>query len=144
MEDFRRDFTYRAKLQDDGIHLTAEMKDTFHDLRLEIRVDAGTLTITSATAAFTASPTEFCSDVTSKVSKLAGMVIGKGMNRRLLELFGGGNGCGNIRTILSGLLPLALNIQAAKGVRDENELMETIRNKLEGTCAGYPRRHKEN
>ncbi|HZV81536.1 MAG TPA: DUF2889 domain-containing protein [Geobacteraceae bacterium] len=138
MEEFQRDFTYRTSLRDDCLHLTATMQDRFHDLEMEVIVDLETMTITGATAEFRRSPSEFCPNVAAGMGKLAGTVIGRGMNRRLLELFGGGEGCGNIRTILSGLLPLALNVRAARGIENEEELLDTISRKLGGSCAGYP------
>jgi hypothetical protein len=138
MEQFQREFTHRASLRDDGLHLTATMEDRFHDLELEVVVDPETMAVTSALATFRRSPSPFCQRVTTTMAGLTGMTIGKGMNRRLQELFGGGNGCGNIRTILGGLLPLALNVRAARGIEDEAELLDTISRKLEGSCAGYP------
>jgi len=138
MAEFQRDFTYRTSLRDDGLHLTATMTDRFHDLELEVIVDLDTMTITVATAEFRRSPSRFCPNVAAGMDKLAGTVIGRGMNRRLLELFGGSDGCGNIRTILAGLLPLALNVRAARGIDDEQELLDSISTKLAGSCAGYP------
>jgi hypothetical protein len=61
------------------------------------------------------------------------------MTRRLFELFGGSEGCGNIRTMLMGLLPLALNAKAAAGIRDHNEMLEKMRRELTGSCIGYPK-----
>jgi hypothetical protein len=100
------------------------------------------MTITAATAQFNKSPSGDCPVVTAAIGRLAGTVIGRGMNRRLQELFGGSNGCGNIRTILSGLLPLAINVKAARGISDEQDLLDTISNKLAGSCAGYPGKDK--
>jgi hypothetical protein len=138
MEQFQRDLCYRASLGKDGLHLTATMIDRFHDLALEVIVDLETMTITGATAEFRRSPATFCPNVAAGMGKLVGCVIGRGMNRRLLELFGGDEGCGNIRTILGGLLPLAINVRAARGIEDEEELLDTISRKLAGSCAGYP------
>jgi len=72
------------------------------------------------------------------MSLLVGTVIGKGLNKRLIEIFGGGEGCGNIRTMLMGLLPLALNAKAADGIKDQTEMLEKISKQLSGTCIGYP------
>ena len=138
MEEFQRDFTYRASLDGKDLRLTATMLDRFHDLAIEVTVDIETMKVTAASAEFRRSPSAICPEVASGMERLAGTVIGKGMNRRLLELFGGSDGCGNIRTILSGLLPLALNVSAARGIRDEAEMLGTIRDRLRGTCAGYP------
>jgi hypothetical protein len=143
MEQFQRDLTYRVSLAEDGLHLTATMLDRFHDLALEVLVDLETMAITGATAEFRRSPVQLCPDVAATMGKLTGTVIGKGMNRRLLELFGGTAGCGNIRTILGGLLPLALNVRAARGIEDEEEMLAAISSTLAGSCAGYPRADKK-
>jgi hypothetical protein len=138
MEQFQRDLTYRTSLAEDGLHLTATMRDRFHDLEMEVLVDLETMMITRATAEFRRSPAQLCPTVTQGMEKLVGTVIGKGMNRRLMELFGHKEGCGNIRTILNGLLPLAINVRAARGIEDEGEMLEAISSKLAGSCAGYP------
>lgn len=138
MEEFQRDFTYRTAMGSGGLILSATMTDRYHDLDIEVTVDPDSMTITAARAEFKRSPTEFCPGVTRRMERLVGMTIGRGMNRRLLDLFGGSEGCGNIRTILSGLLPLALNVSAARGISDEAEMLATIQRRLSGTCAGYP------
>jgi len=140
MEDFRRDVTYRTSLKGDDLLLAATMVDRFHDLTIEVTVDIETMKVNRAAAEFRRSPSEFCPQVAAAMEKLVGTTVGRGMNRRLLELFGGSGGCGNIRTVLTGLLPLALNIRAARGIEDEGEMLETISLKLQGSCVGYPKR----
>jgi Protein of unknown function (DUF2889) len=138
MEDFQRDISYRTLRRDDGtILLTATMNDRFHDIRMEVVVDAETLRVNSATVEFRKAPSLDCPNVTVSLEQLAGLVIGRGLNRRLMELLGGEKGCGNIRTMLIGLLPLSMNVRAAAGISDEQELLDTIHNRLVGSCAGY-------
>jgi hypothetical protein len=137
-EDFQRDISYRISHCPEGIALTATMKDIFHDIFLEIFVDEVTLRILSARVNFLKQPTNFCQQIDKAMSLLVGAVIGKGINKRLIEIFGGGEGCGNIRTMLMGLLPLALNAKAAIGIKDQNEMLEKISKELTGTCIGYP------
>jgi hypothetical protein len=137
-EDFKRDISYRIFRCPEGIALTATMKDLFHDIFLEIIVDAGNLRILLARVNFLKQPTDNCQQIDKAMSLLVGTVIGKGLNKRLIEIFGGGEGCGNIRTMLMGLLPLALNAKAASGIKDQNEMLEKISEKLKGTCIGYP------
>ncbi len=139
MEEFRRDVAYRTSLRGDDLLLSATMTDRFHDLAIEVTVDIETMTVTAAAATFRRSPSAFCPEATPSMDKLVGTTIGRGLNRRLVELFGGSTGCGNIRTILAGLLPLALNVGAARGIGDEKELLDSISRKLAGSCAGYPR-----
>jgi hypothetical protein len=138
MEDFQRDISYRVRKREDGaILLAATLKDRFHDILAEVVVDAETMTIASARVDFTKSPTSDCVNVSARVEGLTGLVIGKGLNRKLMDLLGGGEGCGNLRNLLLGLLPLALNVRASAGINDEREMLDTIHEKLLGTCAGY-------
>jgi len=138
MEDFRRDVSYRVLKREDGsIFLTATLNDRFHDIVVEVVADGDTLAIGSAAVDFRRSPTPDCPNVAGKLAGLGGVVIGKGINRKLMEQLGGGEGCGNIRNLLLGLLPLALNVKAGAGIADEQEMLDMIREKLHGTCAGY-------
>jgi len=140
MEDFRRDVSYRLYKQDDGaLLLTATLHDRFHDILLEVTVDSETLAITAARVDFRRAPSGECPNVVKRLEMLVGLVIGKGLSRALTTALGGGEGCGNLRTLLMGLLPLALNVQAAAGFDDEQEMMAAIHDRLLGTCAGYVR-----
>ena len=141
MEDFRRDLSYHVVRNDDGhIILTAHLKDRFHDVRMEVLADYETLAITAARVNFVRHPSEDCPTVAWRMERLVGFVIGKGLNRKLQETFGGGEGCGNLRVMLQGLLPLALNVKAAAGFDDEQEMLDSIKKRLTGSCAGYARR----
>ncbi len=138
MEDFQRDISYRCLKRDDGqIALIATMRDRFHDVVTEIVVDGATLTITAARVEFHKSPTTDCRNVSARLERLVGYTIGKGLNRKLMEVLGGGGGCGNLRNLLLGLLPLALNVKASAGIMDEREMLDTIHEGLHGSCAGY-------
>jgi len=137
-EDFKRDISYRIFRSPEGLALTATMKDMFHDIFLEIIADTENLRILSARVNFLKQPTDHCQQIDTAMSLLVGTTIGKGINKRLLELFGGSEGCGNIRTMLMGLLPLALNARAAIGIKDKNEMLGKISKELKGTCIGYP------
>jgi len=114
------------------------MKDVFHDIFLEVRVEPDTMRISSAMVNFLKHPTDYCPEIEQAMAALVGTVIGKGMTKKLLELFGGSEGCGNIRTMLMGLLPLALNAKAASGIKDQEAMLEKISKELTGTCVGYP------
>lgn len=138
MEDFQRDISYRLLKKDDATALlTATLKDRFHDIVAEVVVEVASLKIISARAEFRKSPTPDCGNVSARMRGLAGFVIGRGLQRKLSDLFGGGEGCGNMRNLLMGLLPLAMNLKAAVGINSEQEMMDAIHEKLAGTCAGY-------
>ena len=138
MEDFRRDISYRTLRREDGqVSLTALLQDRFHDIEVEVVADLETLTITAASADIRRSPTPDCRHVAERLYGLVGFTIGKGLNRKLLEVLGGSEGCGNIRNLLLGLLPLAMNVRACAGIMDERKMLDTIHEKLRGSCTGY-------
>lgn len=137
-ENFERDLSYRISRCNEGVALTATMKDVFHDIFLEVIVASETMKIISARVNFLKHPADFCPQIDRGMTALVGTTIGKGMTKRLVEIFGGREGCGNIRTMLMGLLPLALNAKAAEGITDQDAMLEKIRKELAGTCIGYP------
>ncbi len=140
MEDFQRDISYRVLKREDGqVALTATLRDRFHDIVAEVVAHIATLTVTAATVEFRRSPTRDCQSVSTRLAGLVGFPIGRGLNRKLMELLGGEEGCGNVRNLLLGLLPLAMNLKACAGIMDEREMLDTIHEKLRGTCAGYAR-----
>lgn len=138
MQDFRRDISYRCLKREDGtILLTGTISDRFHDIVAEIVVDGKNLDILSAGAEFRRSPTEDCRCISDRMQRLAGFTIGKGLNRKLTEVFAGGDGCGNMKNLLLGLLPLAMNVRASEGFSSDEEMLDAIHEGLRGACAGY-------
>jgi len=140
MEDFQRTITYGVKAGEDGrITLRSLLQDRFHDIEVHVIADLTTLEIVDSRAKFRKAPTSGCPNVIERLKLLNGFVIGRGLSRRLTEVFSGPHGCGNLRTMLAGLLPLALNLQACAGIEDEQAVLDAIHEKLLGTCAGYVR-----
>ena len=141
MEDFSRDLRYHVRRNDEGqIILTAHLLDCFHDVRMEIITNYEDLAIVAAKVDFIRHPSPDCPHVAVRMERLIGFVIGKGLNRKVQEAFGGSEGCGNLRVMLFGLLPLALNVKAASGYRDNQELLDGIGRQLAGSCGGYIKR----
>lgn len=139
MEDFHRDIGYRVLVrEDENIALVGTLRDRFHDIELEIVVEGESLRILDGCVAFRSAPSPHCHRVQERLGHLVGVVIGPGLSRRLNAAFGGPSGCGNLRTLLAGLLPLALNVRASAGIDDEKEMLDTIHHHLRGTCVGYP------
>ncbi len=141
MEDFTRDLRYHVRRNDDGqIVLTAHLSDRFHDVRMEVLTDYENLAIIAAQVNFIRHPSPDCPSVAVRMERLVGFVIGKGLNRKVQEAFGGGDGCGNLRVMLLGLLPLALNVKAAAGYQEEQQMLDGIGKELAGSCGGYLRK----
>ena len=140
MQDFQRTIDYGVKASEGGrMTLTARLHDRFHDIAVEIVADIATLEILASRIDFHRAPTTHCLDAARKGAQLHGFVIGRGLSRKLTETFGGPEGCGNLRVMLAGLLPLAINLHACAGLADEEAALAAIHDRLLGTCAGYPR-----
>lgn len=140
MSQFERHITYRLQEADNGLlTLSATLSDRFHEISLDIVVDLASLTVQSAQAHFGKYPSLDCPNAAKALSKLHGLVIGKGLSKKISDALGGIEGCGNLRTLLLGLLPLALNARAAAGCQSEEDALQLIHTQLLGTCAGYAR-----
>lgn len=139
MGNFQRNFQYNLFRREDGrIALIASMKDVYHDIVMEIIVNGESLTIEAAVVEFRKCPESECHNASQRLELLVGVTIGKGLNKKIIEALGGGSGCGNLRNMLLALLPLAMNVKAAEGFSDEKAMLDNIREKLTGSCAGYP------
>ena len=140
MNEFQRDISYRISNSDDGrIRLSATMRDRYHDIVLEVAVNGETLTIEGVATEFRKCPTIDCHHAAERLNRLTGIVIRKGLNKQIVEAMGGEEGCGNLRNLLLGLLPLAINVKAAAGFTDEQAMLDKMSEHMHGTCAGYPR-----
>jgi len=138
MEDFKREISHQVKVQEDeSILLTGTINDCFHDIEVNIVADGETLVITDSKVVFRKAPSRYCDQVQSRLALLTGVTIGKGLTRHLNAALGGDQGCGNLRTLLMGLLPLAMNAKASAGITEE-DVLDTIHHHLQGTCVGYP------
>ncbi|HIJ80998.1 MAG TPA: DUF2889 domain-containing protein [Desulfuromonadales bacterium] len=141
MEDFRRNISFHVQKGSEGdILLVAHLTDHFHDIRMEVAADFESLMIVSARFDFVRHPSQDCPAVAARMERLVGVSIGRGLNRKLQETFGGSEGCGNLRVMLLGLLPLAMNVKAATGFTDEQAMLDSISERLTGSCAGYLKR----
>lgn len=140
MMQFERKITYRLNAGENGqLLLSAELSDRFHDISLQVTVDPVSLAVQSAQTDFRKYPSVDCPNAARVMQRLQGLVIGKGLSRKIAEAVGGIEGCSNLRTLLGGLLPLALNARAAAGCQSDAEALHVIHEQLLGTCAGYAR-----
>jgi len=137
-EEFQRTVTYAVKAREDNrAVLRSLLQDRFHDIEATVVIDLASLEILDTAIEFRKAPSATCVRAGERAAMLHGFVIARGLSRKLADAFGGPQGCGNLRTMLGGLLPLALNLQACAGHTDEQEICDTIYQKLVGTCAGY-------
>ncbi|WP_052263470.1 DUF2889 domain-containing protein [Geobacter pickeringii] len=138
MDGFQRNITFSiGRAADHAIVMTATMVDRFHDLAVETTVEPDTLAIRAIRADFARSPTGNCRKIQARLDLLVGTPVGKGLTRKIFETLGGGEGCGNLRMLLLGSLPLAINARVSEGAENVWEMLDTIHHELHGTCVGY-------
>ncbi|GAB4296170.1 MAG: hypothetical protein Fur0034_05240 [Desulfuromonadia bacterium] len=136
---FDRTIQQRVMLGEGGrIILEGVITDRYHDIGMTVVVDADDLVIRSLSAEFRNAPEPLCDRAASRLDGLVGTAIGKGMAKRVGDALGGGEGCGNLKTLLLSLLPLAINARAARECGSEMEMLERMHDALAGTCVGYP------
>lgn len=138
MHNFQREVTYHVFVNDhDKVTLTGKMHDAHHDMEVVLIVATATLEILMVDFTFDKSPTTNCAHIKAQLDMLVGVRIGKGIFKNLAKLFGGCNGCGNLRVVLMGLLPLAINARFGQNVDDDESFMENAHQNLRGTCIGF-------
>jgi len=136
---FDRTIRQSVRLGEDGaITFDASIVDRYHDIHLTAVVTADDLVIRSLSASFRKAPEPLCDRAASRLQLLVGTTVGKGMARRISDALGGGEGCGNLKTLLLSLLPLAINARAARECPGEEEMLARMHDALAGSCAGYP------
>jgi hypothetical protein len=138
MNGFQRNITFSiGRGADHAIVVTATMVDQFHDLAIETTMDPESLAIRAIRANFARVPTGNCQKTRSRLDLLVGFPVGKGLTRKVFDALGGCEGCGNLRMLLLGSLPLAINAKVSDGIDDVGEMLDTIHHSLRGTCVGY-------
>ncbi len=138
MIGFQRNITFSiGRAADRSLVVTATMVDRFHDLAVETTMDPESLAIRAIRANFARIPTANCLKTRERLDLLVGFPVGKGLTRKIFDVLGGGEGCGNLRMLLLGSLPLAINARVSDGIDDVGEMLDTIHHNLRGTCVGY-------
>ena len=137
--DFQRTVNYSISHHPHGqFILKAKMEDRLHDIETVLTTTNDTLEILTASVRFVRSPSPFCAQAEQRFSSLVGLQIGKGLSSKLRERLAGGEGCGNLRTMMLGLLPLAINARVSQDCESEEQALELMQQELEGSCAGFP------
>ncbi|EAT17069.1 DUF2889 domain-containing protein [Desulfuromonas acetoxidans] len=138
--DFQRTVHYSISQQPQqgDFILKAHLEDRLHDIETVLTTTPDTLEIRTATVQFHRSPSPLCSQAEKRFSRLEGLTIGKGLSEQLRERLGGSEGCGNLRTMMLGLLPLAINARVSQDCESDEQALELMQQNLQGTCAGFP------
>jgi hypothetical protein len=92
----------------------------FHDMRVRLLVDMGTMKIVDAEVNMIKTPREECLKIESSLKKIEGESIVKGFTGRVQELLGREKGCAHLRTLLIAMSSGA--VQGTYAIRAQEPL----------------------
>ncbi|MBZ5702806.1 MAG: DUF2889 domain-containing protein [Acidobacteriia bacterium] len=117
--------TISVKLIDHGekaIHVLASLQDIEHSFQAEMIVDVASGRIEQAIAVMARRPYEtMCLYALDTVKKLEGQIIGRGINRRIVDLVGKTQGCVHLVEIFQAAVGFTATILIGRrsGLRDD-------------------------
>lgn len=144
MDIFQRDIQFKVKEEkDDSLKVTAHLTDRFHDLELSAVVRLSNYEILAATFKVHRGPSPRCQEIEPLASKLVGIKIAGGFNKKVRELFSGPQGCSNLRDMVLMALPLVINSSwyyyQERDSLSESDVAAMAERDMAGHCLAYPR-----
>jgi len=131
------EFGVLGHLRDERPWQDDPMYRVLHDMRIELRVDTTTMTITSATSQMDTFPHAECPFVVDRFGDLVGLSVARGYSRSLRSVFGGVTGCAHLyelaRAAGSAIVQGTLSRGQATGQRSMAD-PESIKRGLTGMC----------
>lgn len=139
MELFSREMKISVRDDRELIHINSYLKDTHHEIKIHLIIQPITMEIMDASAEMLRIPYEICPQALKNLKQLKGLKIKPGINRQVIELLGGRNGCVHVVDLLresfTGAVQgdMSLRVQGLSGEAITSKLAET----LAGSCIGY-------
>lgn len=139
MELFSREMKINVKEAGDLIQVNSYLNDTHHEIKINIVVQPVTMEIKDISAKMLRIPYAVCPESLKNLELLKGLKIKPGINRKVIELMGGSDGCVHvvnlIRESFTGAVQgdMRLSVEGLSGTAITKKLAET----LAGTCIGY-------
>jgi len=104
------------KLKEDGnAFIEAKFLDSGHLLRLEMEIEPESKKIVKCQAEMPNAPFQICSQTTKKAKSLIGLVIEKGVMKKIAEAVGGPCGCIHLRELASDAANFAAGVLIGYG-----------------------------
>lgn len=135
-----------SKLSDDEILTKASLLDLNHNIRIQIRVDTGTKTITAAEAQMVKSPFMICGRTLDKIRNLNGLKIERGVHKKLVDALGHADGCTHLVDLAMEAVRLSANVLLGFSRFDvewrqrkltDEEFIEQVKPVLRNSCLPF-------
>jgi hypothetical protein len=107
-------------VDDDHIVVQASLLDLDHSIRFSMEVHTATGTIVGGNAQMIRVPFAKCRETIARVEKIGGLVIERGINRKLANVLGRNTGCMHLveLAVTSARMAAALLVEAGGGLVD--------------------------
>lgn len=111
MEIYERNINSRVTKLDERRLLTeASLLDLNHSMRVALTINRKTRTIEKATAHILKAPLSICDGTTELMSRLVGLKLERGINRKLVDALSRGNGCTHLYELSLNAVRLTFNV----------------------------------
>lgn len=139
------------KLKNGNLLIETELLDSVHLIHLELEIDPNRKQIVKARAEMRSIPyVNICPKVLTKVKKLKGLIIKKGVLKEVAEILGGPRGCVHLRNLATIAIDFSAGFLAGfEGSFDyfspeferqpEKEHYEISKKFFGGTCIAFPK-----
>jgi hypothetical protein len=108
------------RAEQDHILVQCSLLDLDHSIRFLMKVNTRTKTIVESNAQMIRVPFHRCRDTLSLTESIAGLVIGRGINRQLADRLGHNNGCMHLveLAVTATRMAAAVLAEADRGITD--------------------------
>lgn len=151
----KRDISIHLYLLDNGQgRLESVMMDPQHLIRLQLDIDPHTRTVTDASSSMVIGPYALCKAVEDRAKGLIGLVVERGVMKRVNQEIGGPGGCVHLRELAIDTLNFAATAMVGvdKGFglmdpsfarKDAKERFEMTEALLKNSCNSYSHKFED-
>jgi hypothetical protein len=138
--------TFVQRLDSERILTESSLLDLNHSMKVALTVNLKTLKIEEATAQILKAPLRVCDSTTALMKNIEGLSIGRGVNKKLLQLLAQDDGCTHLYELALNAVRLSYNVMIglrfdwqewiSKTVSDE-EFIQEAAPFLKGACRPF-------
>ncbi len=132
---------------DEMFRLATSLCDVYHDLALNLSINAREFRITEAAVEINRIPHPRCREISRLACSLCGLTVSAGFTRQVRSRLGGTEGCPNLLNLVLLTAPLVVNAATILRLQRENVSPEQAKavwqETLGGVCLAYPKEERQ-
>ena len=136
---FEREKSIKAHRNDNSVKIDAHFKDKFHDIEVSMVFSLESKTILSARVQMNTVPFDICHEVCDSLNGLVGLIIKKGIGKKIQEIIGKSNGCAHLFDIVMDILKVLTQVDFCLLPEEMSfdEKIEHLKTVNKGICHTY-------